>query len=108
MILLLIWVLKIIYYLASETNSKVYAFICKPVDFWGQIKTCSSVISANRLYLQHFMKQLKSLLFDSKNQSNIIQPCIIHPTAKIDISSKIGPIVVIGARVGNLIVIVKL
>ncbi|KAJ3020281.1 Proteasome subunit alpha type-2 [Thoreauomyces humboldtii] len=35
---------------------KLYAHVCVPgKDFWMQIKTGSSVIPANRLYLQHFL-----------------------------------------------------
>ena len=32
----------------------LYSYVCGADDFWKQIKTGSSVIPANRLYLQHF------------------------------------------------------
>ncbi|KAJ3015162.1 Proteasome subunit alpha type-2 [Thoreauomyces humboldtii] len=43
--------------LLTARTKQLYAHVCIPgKDFWLQLKTGSSVIPANRLYLQHFLK----------------------------------------------------
>ncbi|KND00908.1 uncharacterized protein SPPG_04008 [Spizellomyces punctatus DAOM BR117] len=92
---------------------KLYAYVCVPgKDFWMQIKTGSSVIPANRLYLQHFFHTAprklsnapKPSLSDITNKADegvaeVIQPAYIHPTAIIHPSARLGPNVSIGPRV---------
>lgn len=91
---------------------KLYAYVCVPgKDFWMQIKTGSSLIPANRLYLQHFLHSAprrlssapKPLLSDISNaqdrSAEVLQPAYIHPTAIIHPSARLGPNVSIGPRV---------
>ncbi|KAJ3316769.1 hypothetical protein HDU76_001561, partial [Blyttiomyces sp. JEL0837] len=100
--------------LAAE--KKLYSYVGVPgKDFWMQIKTGSSTIPANRLYLQHFKSNHPRRLSLVSNPppsvavtaaspatpatSNIIHPVHIHPTAIIHPTAKIGPNVMIGPRV---------
>ena len=94
-------------------DKKLYAYVCHPArDFWMQIKTGSSAIPANKLYLQWFIKNAPRRLsmaprasvdvVDSPiddNAAEVIQPAYIHPTAIIHPSAKLGPNVSIGPRV---------
>ncbi|KAJ3035165.1 hypothetical protein HDV00_004287 [Rhizophlyctis rosea] len=93
-------------------DKKLYAYVCRPDrDFWMQMKTGSSAIPANRLYLQWFIKNAPRRLSTAPRASDIvesptdegtaevIQPAYIHPTAVIHPSAKLGPNVSIGPRV---------
>jgi mannose-1-phosphate guanylyltransferase len=102
------------------SNNLLYAHVMSDRDFWMPIKAGSSCISANRRYLQYFMKAqpkrlsqpvgqtpLRSTLSpvgdplsptSARNFPEIISPVIIHPTAVIHPSAKIGPNVYIGPR----------
>ncbi|KAI9105742.1 nucleotide-diphospho-sugar transferase [Phlyctochytrium arcticum] len=93
---------------------KLYAYVCEPgKDFWMQIKTGSSVIPANRLYLQHFLHTAPRKLSNAprpimseiqssspgEKTAEVIQPAYIHPTAVIHPSARLGPNISIGPRV---------
>ncbi|KAI8819210.1 nucleotide-diphospho-sugar transferase [Fimicolochytrium jonesii] len=94
---------------------KLYTHICHPTkDFWMQIKTGSSVIPANRMYLQHFLhaaprklsnapkpnlNDLTNLTTGGNTTATVIQPAYIHPTAVLHPTAKLGPNVSIGPRV---------
>ncbi|KAI8911391.1 nucleotide-diphospho-sugar transferase [Powellomyces hirtus] len=101
---------------------KLYAHICTAgKDFWMQIKTGSSVIPANRMYLQHFLHAAPRKLSNAPRPSMseimaatspvtphspqdpttayVIQPAYIHPTAVLHPTAKLGPNVSIGPRV---------
>ena len=91
----------------------LYAEIMDDQDFWMAVKTGSSTILANRMYLQYFYMANPRRLSGSPAQMTfsptmartqsmgpeIIQPAFIHPTAIIDPSAKIGPNVFVGPRV---------
>ncbi|KAI8807102.1 nucleotide-diphospho-sugar transferase [Cladochytrium replicatum] len=99
------------------TNSqKLFAYVCNPQkDFWMQIKTGSSTIPANKLYLQHFRLTAPRRLSNVTRFSGddlerlrtgappsgpeLIQPVTIHATAIVHPTAKIGPNVSIGPRV---------
>ncbi|WVF67434.1 hypothetical protein IAT40_002190 [Kwoniella sp. CBS 6097] len=66
-------------------------------DFWRQIKTAASAVSASSLYLSRLQKTSPDFL--AKPSSNIISPVYIDSTASIDPSAKIGPNVAIGPGV---------
>ncbi|KAJ3180329.1 Proteasome subunit alpha type-2, partial [Irineochytrium annulatum] len=102
--------------LASE--NKLFCYVGRPGrDFWMQLKTGSSTIPANRLYLQHFkLTQPRRLSIIAPSPmlgspditspstvaagaSGLIPPVYIHPTAIIHPTAKIGPNVSIGPRV---------
>lgn len=84
-------------------------YVYQTSDFWQQVKTAASAVTANSLYLTQFLKSEPSRLTQS---SNIIQPVYIDPSAKVDPTAKIGPKVAIGpgvniqkgVRVSNAIV----
>ncbi|KAI9343911.1 nucleotide-diphospho-sugar transferase [Zopfochytrium polystomum] len=96
-------------------DKKLYCYIGVPrKDFWMQIKTGSSTIPANRMYMQHFKsnhpRRLSSVPTPlsvaasptapaSAGASGLIPPLHIHPSATIHPSAKIGPNVSIGPRV---------
>ncbi|WOO77016.1 Mannose-1-phosphate guanyltransferase alpha [Vanrija pseudolonga] len=73
---------------------KLYVYESK--DFWRQIKTAASAVTANSLYLQRFEKTHPDLLTKGPN---ITAPVYVHPTATIDPSAKVGPNVAIGPHV---------
>ena len=89
----------------------LYAEIMDDRDFWMAVKTGSSTILANRMYLQYFYMANPRRLSSSAIMTpgiarspsgfgpEIIQPAFIHPTAIIDPTAKIGPNVFIGPRV---------
>ncbi|KAJ3187831.1 Proteasome subunit alpha type-2 [Gaertneriomyces sp. JEL0708] len=99
------------------STKKLFTHVCHPVkDFWMQIKTGSSCIPANRLYLQHFLRnaprQLSTALSPAtilapelseepgeQAAAEVVQPAYIHPTAIIHPSAKLGPNVSVGPRV---------
>ncbi|KAJ3173364.1 Proteasome subunit alpha type-2 [Geranomyces variabilis] len=110
------------------STKKLYAHVCTPGrDFWMQIKTGSSVIPANRLYLQHFLHVAPRKLSNAPRPAgdlgattttavspgsppapikpidpttaHVIQPAYIHPTAVLHPTAKLGPNVSIGPRV---------
>ncbi|TPX39463.1 hypothetical protein SeMB42_g00258 [Synchytrium endobioticum] len=97
-------------------SGKLFAYVgATDHDFWMQIKTGSSAIPANRMYLHHYKSLLPQRLSTAARQSptthininaapplpepEIIQPVFIHPTAIIHPSAKIGPNVSVGPRV---------
>lgn len=102
----------------------VYAYVMSIDDFWMAIKSGSSTITANRMYLQYFLqanpKRLStpmstptmppsaasSAKFEfflspasekGRITPEIIAPTFIHPTAVIHPSAKIGPNAFVGA-----------
>lgn len=94
-------------------DQKLYSYICHPTkDFWMQIKTGSSVIPANRQYLQWFAQHVPRRLSTAPRTpvsmvasplddkvAQVVQPAYIHPTAVIHPTAKLGPNVSIGPRV---------
>ena len=71
----------------------------------AQIKSASSAIPANALYLQLAQQQQQQQQASSGPYTglapaspSIIPPVFIHPTARVDASAKLGPNVSIGAR----------
>jgi mannose-1-phosphate guanylyltransferase len=83
----------------------LFTWTCDPArDFWMQVKTGSSTISANRAYLQHFVQvsperlTLSSDETKKESKATIISPVFIHPSAIIHPTAKIGPHVSIGPR----------
>ncbi|KAJ3216976.1 Proteasome subunit alpha type-2 [Dinochytrium kinnereticum] len=98
-------------------EKKLYCYVGIPKkDFWMQLKTGSSTIPANRLYLQHFKatqpRRLSTLTPTigvatpgsattpgASLSSGLIPPVYIHPTAIVHPTAKIGPNVSIGPRV---------
>lgn len=93
--------------LASQRKMYVY----ETSDFWRQIKTAASAVTASSLYLRRFQKTNPDLL--APPAGNIIEPAFVHPTATIDATAKVGPNVAIGpgvtvgegARVANAIIL---
>lgn len=84
--------------LARKSN-KPSLFSFETRDFWRQIKSASSTVSANRLYLENYGKtDSKLLASDSNNGPKIISPVFIHPTAKVDPTAVLGPNVTIDAN----------
>ncbi|KAJ3011168.1 UNVERIFIED_CONTAM: Proteasome subunit alpha type-2 [Siphonaria sp. JEL0065] len=98
-------------------GKKLYCYVgVQNRDFWMQLKTGSSTIPANRLYLQHFKVNAPRRLSHIPTSaltaspgvssptspggfvSNIIQPVWIHPTANVHPSARIGPNVSVGPR----------
>lgn len=104
-------------------GKKLYCYVGLPgKDFWMQLKTGSSAIPANRLYLQHFKitapRRLSHIPTSATSagsplsptspttpaggpvslSSGIIQPVFIHPSANVHPSARIGPNVSIGPR----------
>ncbi|KAJ3114784.1 Proteasome subunit alpha type-2 [Phlyctochytrium bullatum] len=102
-------------------EKKLYCYVGIPgKDFWMQLKTGSSTIPANRLYLQHFKvtqpRRLSTITPTVASamtatpqsattpgggslSSGLIPPVYIHPTAIVHPTAKIGPNVSIGPRV---------
>ncbi|CEP09605.1 hypothetical protein [Parasitella parasitica] len=81
----------------TESNN-LYVHVTK--EFWRQIKTAGSAISANALYLEAEAREGSDRL--AKNTSGgpeIIGAVYIHPSAHVDPTAKIGPNVSIGPRV---------
>jgi len=73
-------------------------------QFWLQIKSAGSAVSASALYLKQFAKTNPSLLTaptkpQSPNEPTIIAPVYIDPSAVVDCSAKIGPNVSLGPHV---------
>jgi NDP-sugar pyrophosphorylase family protein len=82
--------------LSDLADSKQF-FVHETKDFWRQIKTASSAVPANALYLQKAWQTGSKEL--AKPSANVLLPVFIHPTAHIDPTAKIGPNVSIGPRV---------
>ncbi|CAG8487582.1 7691_t:CDS:2 [Paraglomus brasilianum] len=77
---------------------KLYVFETK--DFWRQIKTPSSAVPANALYLEQYAQTFPERLAKSEpGGPQIVGAVYIHPTAIVDPRAKIGPNVTIGPRV---------
>ncbi|KAJ3398565.1 Proteasome subunit alpha type-2 [Chytriomyces hyalinus] len=94
------------------TRKKLYCYVgVQGRDFWMQLKTGSSTIPANRLYLQHFKvnqpRRLSQLPTPTSTtlqapgtpaSSGVVQPVYIHPSAIVHPSARIGPNVSVGPR----------
>ena len=79
-------------------------FVYETDRVWRQMKSASSVIAVNRLYLGLLHGQTRSPLAKTENQGpEIVGDVVIHPTAIVDSSAKIGPNVSIaaGCRIGK-------
>ncbi|WVQ80063.1 hypothetical protein IAT38_002164 [Cryptococcus sp. DSM 104549] len=76
-------------------SKKMYVY--QTTQFWRQLKTAASAVTATALYLSHFSKTNPSLLAPSS--PNIIAPTYIDPSATISPTAKIGPNVAIGPGV---------
>ncbi|RSH88837.1 Proteasome subunit alpha type-2 [Saitozyma podzolica] len=76
-------------------------YVYETNDFWRQIKTAASAVTASRLYLNRFKTIAPELLASSS--AVIIPPSYIDPSAIIDPTAKIGPNVAIGpgVRIGE-------
>ncbi|WWC63373.1 uncharacterized protein I303_105973 [Kwoniella dejecticola CBS 10117] len=74
---------------------KMYVYECK--DFWRQIKTAASAVTANSLYLTRIQKTNPDFL--ARSSPNVISPVYIDSSATIDPTAKIGPNVAIGPGV---------
>ncbi|OWZ37787.1 mannose-1-phosphate guanylyltransferase [Cryptococcus neoformans c45] len=72
-------------------------YVYQTHDFWRQIKTAASAVTATALYLSNYKFTNPSLL--APPAPNIIPPTFIDPSATIDPSAKIGPNVAIGPNV---------
>jgi mannose-1-phosphate guanylyltransferase len=71
-------------------------FVLETKDFWRQIKTASSAVPANALYLQQAFQAGSDELIPPS--ATIVPPVYIHPTATVDPTAKLGPNVSIGPR----------
>jgi mannose-1-phosphate guanylyltransferase len=86
-------------------------YVCETRDFWRQIKTAASAVTASGLYLKQFQTSRPDLL--APKTGEVIEPVYIDasahidPTAKIGPNATIGPNVVVGegARIANAIVL---
>ena len=79
--------------LGDMADSKQF-FVYETKGFWRQIKTASSAVPANALYLQDANQSGAAEL--APPSANIIPPVFIHPTAYVDPTAKLGPNVSIG------------
>lgn len=97
-------------------NNVLYAHVIPENEFWMTIKTGASTISANRRYLQYFMRDQPRRLSQpvgasparttitpeptspTRNGPQIIAPAFIHQTAVVHPTARIGPNAFIGAR----------
>lgn len=74
-------------------------FVFETKQFWRQIKSASSMVTANRLYLDHYSKVDPAFLADAFScQAKLIAPVYIHPSAKVDPTAVLGPNVSIDAN----------
>ena len=105
-------------------QGSVFAHVMSIDDFWMPIKTGSSTITANKMYLQYFLQanpkrlslpagsptsptspmdfkssKITSPISGERTIPEIIAPAWIHPTAVIHPTAKIGPNAFIGANV---------
>ncbi|CAO0798790.1 unnamed protein product [Mucor circinelloides] len=79
-------------------NNNLYVHVTK--QFWRQIKTAGSAISANALYLEAEAREGSDRLAkNTPGGPEIIGAVYIHPSAHVDPTAKIGPNVSIGPRV---------
>lgn len=76
-----------------ELTTQAELFGIVSYDSFVQIKSASSAVSASEIYLKN-ARTLKSV--DLESGENIIGDVYIHPTAKVDKNSKLGPNVTIG------------
>ena len=81
--------------LSDLADSKQF-FVYETKDFWRQIKTASSAVPANALYLQKALQSGSEEL--ATPSASIVPPVFIHPTATVDPSAKLGPNVSVGPR----------
>ncbi|WVQ71947.1 hypothetical protein IAR50_001489 [Cryptococcus sp. DSM 104548] len=73
-------------------------YVHQTKEFWRQIKTAASAVSANALYLNNFSKISPSLLTEPK-ENHVLAPTYISPSATVHPSAKVGPNVAIGPNV---------
>lgn len=81
-------------------EKKLSAFLC--TDSWRQIKSASSAVPANALYLNKALKENESFLAKNTGESDtpeVVGAVYIHPSAQVHPSARIGPNVSIHARV---------
>ncbi|KAI9469026.1 MAG: nucleotide-diphospho-sugar transferase [Benjaminiella poitrasii] len=79
-------------------NSNLYVYVTQ--QFWRQVKTAGSAISANALYLEAAAREgSEQLAKNSPDGPEIIGAVYIHPSAHVDPTAKLGPNVSIGPRV---------
>ncbi|CAG8696084.1 10064_t:CDS:2 [Cetraspora pellucida] len=75
-------------------------FVYETTDTWVQVKTPSSAVPANALYLEQYQKTNPDrLLKNMPDGPTVVGLVYKHPTATIDPTAKIGPNVTIGPRV---------
>lgn len=87
---------------------KMYVYETK--EFWRQIKTAASAVTASALYLKQYNKTHPDLLAKG---DNLTSPVYVDHSARIAPSAKVGPNVAIGpgvivgegARIANAIVL---
>ncbi|PVU95315.1 hypothetical protein BB561_001882 [Smittium simulii] len=85
----------VLQYMASHNLLSIF-ITC---DFWRQIKSAASAVSANAEYLMQAKKNSESYITCQNSQGpTIIGAVYIHPSATVDPSAKIGPNVSIHAR----------
>jgi mannose-1-phosphate guanylyltransferase len=85
-------------------------YVYTTTDFWRQIKTAASAVTASSLYLNQYKKTHPELLAKGPN---LLGPVYVDPSAEIDPTAKVGPNVAIGpgvvigegARVANAIIL---
>ncbi|KAI8987872.1 nucleotide-diphospho-sugar transferase [Mycotypha africana] len=79
-------------------NNNLYVHVTK--QFWRQVKTAGSAISANALYLEAEAHENSNRLAQNTPEGPEIMGAVyIHPSAHVDPTAKIGPNVSIGPRV---------
>ncbi|RKP25166.1 nucleotide-diphospho-sugar transferase [Syncephalis pseudoplumigaleata] len=67
-------------------------FVYETVDFWHQLKTASSSVLVNSLYLQEMKRAGSPLLARPYDDGpEIVGAVIIDPTATVDPTAKLGP-----------------
>jgi mannose-1-phosphate guanylyltransferase len=85
-------------------------YVYETTDFWRQIKTAASAVTASALYLNHYKKTHPDLLAKGDNLQG---PVYIDSSASIAATAKVGPNVAIGpnvvvndgARIANAIIL---
>ncbi|RIB15390.1 nucleotide-diphospho-sugar transferase [Gigaspora rosea] len=74
-------------------------FVYETTDAWIQIKTPSSAVPANALFLEQYQKTNPDrLLKNVSGGPTVVGLVYKHPSASVDPSAKIGPNVTIGPR----------
>ncbi|KAI9592325.1 nucleotide-diphospho-sugar transferase [Syncephalis fuscata] len=72
-------------------------FVYETVEFWHQLKTASSSVLVNSMYLQEMKRANSSLLAKTREDGpEIVGAVYIDPTATVDPTAKLGPNVAVG------------